>query len=104
MILASIVLQTAPDNVVAPWELPTWYWLVTAVAEFAMIILVVVWARTGREKREKKVPFDRAAENFANTAQAGYGVIPTFIYILWFSVLLWIGSYVVISIITGVQY
>jgi hypothetical protein len=104
MTLANIVLQVAPDNVVAPWELPPWYWVITAVVEFAMIILVVLWARSGREKREKKVPMDRAAENFANTTQAAYGNIPTFIYILWFTILLWIGSYLVLSIITGVQY
>jgi|GEM_PF-2136718 len=99
-----IVLQAKPTDVIAPWELPPIYWLGTLALDFVIIALVWLWARSGRTKREKNTPFHRGAENFANTVQAGYGAIPTFLLVVYGAVVIFIITYAVISILTGTQY
>jgi Na+/H+ antiporter NhaC len=103
MLTSSIVLQASPE-IVAPWELPVQYWVMVLALEILMIVLVFLWARSGRDKHEKDVPFDRSAESFGSIIQSGFGAVPIFLIVLWLSVLLWITGYIVISIITGVQY
>ncbi len=105
MLNSLIVLQVqTPADVIAPWELPPIYWVGSLALDFVIIALVWIWARSGRSKREKNTPFHRGAENFANTVQAGYGAIPTFMFVVYGAVILTIITYTVISILSGTQY
>ena len=105
MSLSKIVLAQADvPNVVLPWQEN---WVVDAVligTAIFMIVAVWLWARSGRSKREKKVPFERTSEDFAGTVQAGYGQIPTFLLVVYALALLSIAAYVVNAIITGTKY
>ena len=107
MNLASLVLplQQAADPVASkPWQQN---WLIDAMAVgFALLFLLLIWlwARSGRSKRENQVPFERTAEDFAGQVQAAYGQLPAFIIVLYISVLVAMAGYIVNSIINGVRY
>jgi hypothetical protein len=95
---------TNEPNVIKPWEQN---WLVFAIiVAFGLgtILLTWLWARSGRSKYEKKVPFDRTAEDFAGTVQAGYGQIPYFLIAIYVAVGIFIVLYIINSIATGPQY
>lgn len=91
-------------NLQKPWQQN---WLQDAVTiAFALLFLLLIWlwARSGRSKRENKVPFERTAEDFAGTVQAGYGVVPAFLYVVYAAALIAMAGYIVVSMINGVQY
>lgn len=105
MAIGSIILQTVSQpDIVAPWDLPVWYWLLSAVAELFVVLLVFMWARNGRDKHEKKIAYDRSAENFNGVIQSGFGAIPYFLVLVWASVFVAIAGYITVSLITGVRY
>ncbi len=98
-----IVAQTQPEAL-KPWE-PNWALFgIVAAWCFGSILLVWLWAKSGRSKYEKKVPFERTAEDFAGTVQAGYGQIPYFLIAIYLIIAVTLVGYIVNSIITGVQY
>ena len=103
-ILENLVAQTSGPNIATPWQEN---WAVDAIligTAIFMIAGVWLWARSGRTKRENKVPFERTAEDFAGTTQAGYGQIPTFLLVIYAAALIAIAAYVVNAIISGTQY
>ncbi|MBN9391664.1 MAG: hypothetical protein J0I20_26760 [Chloroflexi bacterium] len=69
-----------------------------------MLVLIWLWARSGRSKRENEVPFERTAEDFAGQVQAAYGRLPAFLIVLYAVVLIVLAAYVINGIITGVKY
>ena len=69
-----------------------------------MLVLIWLWARSGRTKRENEVPFERTAEDFAGQVQAAYGRLPAFLLVLYAVVLIVLAAYVINGIITGVKY
>ncbi|HEX2913929.1 MAG TPA: hypothetical protein VH186_24205 [Chloroflexia bacterium] len=69
-----------------------------------MVVLVWLWARSGRSKRENMVPFERTSEDFAGNVQAGYGRLPAFLWVLYAVVLISIALYVINAVITGPRY
>lgn len=99
----NVLAQAIPDSI-KPWqENPI---IDVIVFGFALVFLVLIWlwARSGRTKREREVPFERTAEDFAGQVQAAYGRMPAFIIVLYAVVLIAIVAYVVNGIITGVKY
>ncbi len=105
--LASLRLplqQLAEPVTGKPWQQN---WLIDLIAiSFSLLFLLLIWlwARTGRSKRENQVPFERTAEDFAGEIQAAYGQIPPFLLVLYAAVLIGITGYIVNAIISGVRY
>ena len=100
-IIITTVQQTTPRT---PWQTD---WVIESIMLGFIIIGLVflwLWLRSGRTQRENKIPFERTAEDFAGTVQAGYGVLPVFLYFLYAAIGLWIVGYIVTALITGVQY
>lgn len=106
----AVFLQTSQGNVdgvastVRPWQQN---FLIDAVAVafgLGLIVLTWLWARSGRTKRENEVPFERTAEDFAGTIQAGYGQLPAFLIVVYVMILIFIVAYTANAILTGVQY
>ncbi len=92
-----------PNNI-KPWQ-PNWsIELITFGFAVLFLILIWLWARSGRSKHERKVPFERTAEDFAGTVQAGYGQIPYFLITVYVVIAVTLVLYIVNSIITGTQY
>ncbi len=104
MLINTVLNQVANSEITPPWELPPIWWVLGFGLDISLVALVWLWARSGRTKREKDTPFDRSAENFANTIQAGYGAVPTFLFVIWLAVILFIITYSVLSIANGPQY
>ena len=90
--------------VVKPWQENFALDLVTIAFAVAMLVGAWLWTRTGRSKREKDVPIEAAAEDFAGTVTAAYGHIPTFLYAIYIGVFIFAVSYTIISIASGPQY
>ncbi|MDB5079645.1 MAG: hypothetical protein JWP00_1569 [Chloroflexi bacterium] len=100
------ILAQASDlpNTIKPWQEN---WVIDAILlgfTFLFILLIWLWARSGRSKRENELPFERTSEDFAGTVQAAYGRLPAFLIVLYVVVLVAIAAYVVNGIITGVKY
>ncbi len=96
--------QGDTPNIVKPWQEN---WAIDAILigmALFMILLIWLWARSGRSKRENNVPFERTAEDFAGTVQAGYGRIPPFLIVVYAAAFIAIAAYVVVAIINGTQY
>ena len=102
------------STLVVAWEtqtvnIPPWQenFFIDAISVGTFIFLIAciwLWAWSGRSKREKKVPFERAAEDFGGTVQAAYGQIPNFLILIYAAVFIAIVGYIIVSIISGVQY
>ncbi len=103
-VIMPVVQATDLPNVLKPWQEN---WLIDAILLGSAIFMVGgvwLWARSGRSKRENKVPFERTAEDFAGTVQASYGVIPVFLYALYTIVIISMILYVINAILSGVKY
>src|SRR3954451_4000628 len=102
-IFLNVLAQSVPE-LAKPWQENPF--IDAVVASFAILFLVLIWlwARSGRTKRENDVPFDRTAEDFAGQVQAAYGRLPAFLIVLYAVVLIVLAVYVVNGIITGVRY
>src|SRR6476646_1392801 len=101
----NIVAQSTgiPDSI-KPWqENPIIDGIILAFA-VVFCLLIWLWARSGRSKREHEIPFERTAEDFAGQVQAAYGRLPGFLIALYVIVLVVLAAYVVNGIITGVKY
>lgn len=101
----NIVAQSTgiPDSI-KPWqENPI---IDGIIFGFAILFLVLIWlwARSGRSKREHEIPFERTAEDFAGQVQAAYGRLPAFLIVLYVILFFVIAGYVINGIITGVKY
>lgn len=89
---------------IKPWEEN---WIITGVVIgfcVLFVVLIWLWARSGRSKREHELPFERTAEDFAGTVQSSYGRFPAFLIALYVIVIIAIVAYVMNGIITGVKY
>jgi hypothetical protein len=96
-------LETASIGV-PPWQ-ENYAIDVIMVGIFIFLIAGIwLWSWSGRSKREKKVPFERTAEDFAGTVQAAYGQIPNFLILIYAAVIISVVGYIIVSIISGVQY
>lgn len=69
-----------------------------------LVLLVALWAWSGRTKKERKIPFERTAEDFAGQVQAAYGAIPIFLLVVYAVTLLSIAGYIIVAIMNGPQY
>lgn len=99
----NVLAQSVPDSV-KPWqENPLIDGIILAFG-LVFVILIWLWARSGRSKRENEVPFERTAEDFAGQVQAAYGRLPAFLIFLYAVVLIVLAAYVVNGIVTGVKY
>ncbi len=93
----------APDSI-KPWQENILIDGIILGFTVLFIVLIWLWARSGRSKRENQIPFERTAEDFAGQVQAAYGRLPAFLIVLYAVVLIAIAAYVVNGIITGVKY
>jgi hypothetical protein len=95
--------NTVPNSI-KPWEENPIISLVVVAFMVVFLVLIWLWARSGRSKRESQVPFERTAEDFAGQIQSAYGRLPAFLLVLYVIVLVSMAAYVINSIITGVKY
>ena len=102
-LFSDVLAQSAPESL-KPWqENPLIDGIILAFG-VTFIILIWLWARSGRSKRENEVPFERTSEDFAGQVQAAYGRLPAFLIFLYAVVLIAMVAYVINGIITGVKY
>lgn len=102
-LFTSVLAQSVPD-LIKPWqENPI---IDGIILGFGLLLLVLIWlwARSGRSKREHEVPFERTAEDFAGQVQAAYGRLPTFLIVLYAVTIIAIIAYVINGIVTGTKY
>lgn len=100
----NVLAQTAVPDSIKPWqENPIVDGIILAFG-LLLLLLIWLWTRSGRTKRENEVPFERTAEDFAGQVQAAYGRLPAFLIVLYVVVLVFLAAYVVNGIITGVKY
>lgn len=92
-----------PDSI-KPWQENPIIDVITVSFALVFLVLIWLWARSGRSKRENEVPFERTSEDFAGHVQAAYGRLPAFLIVLYVIVLVVLAAYVVNGIITGVKY
>ena len=92
-----------PDSI-KPWQENPIIDVIVLAFGLLFLVLIWLWARSGRTKRENEVPFERTAEDFAGQVQAAYGRLPAFLIVLYVVVLVFLAAYVVNGIITGVKY
>lgn len=95
--------NSAPDSI-KPWEENPIINLVVLAFGLVFLVLIWLWARSGRTKRENEVPFERTAEDFAGQVQAAYGRLPAFLIVLYVILAVCMAAYVINGIITGVKY
>lgn len=89
---------------IPPWQ-ENYFIDIISVGTFIFLIAGIwLWSWSGRSKREKKVPFERSAEDFAGTVQAAYGQIPNFLILIYAAVIIAVVGYIIVSIMSGVQY
>jgi hypothetical protein len=99
----TIFLETSSIGV-PPWQEN---YAVDAIIVGIFIFLIAgiwMWSWSGRSKREKDVRFDRSAEDFAGTVQVAYGRVPNFLYLIYAAIIISVVGYIIVSIISGVQY
>ena len=103
MINLTVFAETQTISI-PPWQ-ENFYLDAIIVGTFIFLIIAIwLWSWSGRSKREKKVPFERTAEDFGGTVQAAYGQIPAFLILIYAAVVISIVGYIIISIINGPQY
>ncbi len=98
------VLFQAIPAVNRPWQEG---WVTDAVVAAWAVFLIAgiwLWARSGRSKAVKQVPFDHTAESFAGEVYAGYGPVPLFLVVIYGVVLTSMVIYTIVSLVNGVQY
>src|SRR5690348_14194955 len=98
-----VLAQAIPDSI-KPWQENPLIDVIVLCFGLVFLVLIWLWARSGRSKRESEVPFERTAEDFAGQVQAAYGRLPGFLIALYVIVLVVLAAYVVTGIITGVKY
>jgi hypothetical protein len=102
----NILAQTSNDlpASIKPWEEN---WIISGVTIgfcVLFIVLIWLWARSGRSKRENELPFERTSEDFAGVIQSAYGRLPAFLIVLYVILFIAAAAYITNSIITGIKY
>jgi NADH:ubiquinone oxidoreductase subunit 3 (subunit A) len=95
--------NTVPNSI-KPWEENPIINLVVLAFMVVFLVLIWLWARSGRSKRENQVPFERTTEDFAGQIQSADGRLPAFLIVLYVILAVCMAGYVINSIITGVKY
>lgn len=101
-LINGLLMQT--QSVREPWKQNFVVDGVVIAFTVVVLLLTALWAWSGRTKKERKIPFERTAEDFAGQVQAAYGPIPPFLLALYAIVLLVIAGYVIVAIVNGTQY
>jgi hypothetical protein len=102
----NILAQTSNDlpASIKPWEEN---WIISGVTIgfcVLFIVLIWLWARSGRSKRENELPFERTSEDFAGVIQSAYGRLPAFLIVPYVILFIAAAAYITNSIITGIKY